>query len=539
MLDRILARLGVDAVQFRALVTAYLKTDWRASGGAVRAHQQGRGSGPAILVLLVVMAIGSVVLAVMAAITQDTFLSAAMLTTYGAANAMLLLLVDFTSVVVSPEDYAVLGHRPIESRTYFAARLTSVATYIGAMSLVLASAPAVTFAFVRRLGVLVIPATLAAVTLCNLVATVLIIAGYIALLGHVHPARLRRATSYLQLIVSMLFYVVYYLATIGFQHSFLERTGFADTTVWWLNPAAWFAAFIPLAAGHGSPRLIAASLAAVVMTALAVPIAAGRLSLDYARRLGEVSAAAEPARPGGRHRFHLPGFGRGEARAVALLVRAQFRFDTRFRMAVLGILPLTAFYFMLDPAAFTDPFAGQAAESGVTMYFAVMFLPMTLQMALHASESWRAGWIFFASPASPSRVVVATKNFVAVYFLGPYLVLLAVLWSAFYERVWHALVHAVFVWLMAHLFLQATVVLKPALPFASEPRRAERSSSMFGAAAIGTVMAAFIPLVMPTVYAHTTMTVAVFAAVAAATAALEYALRLRVDEVVGELEFRS
>jgi hypothetical protein len=539
MLGRILGRLGVDAVQFRTLVTAYLKTDLRASGGAMPALRQEGSGGPAIAGVLVVTAIGSVALAMVVAVTEDPLLSAAMLTTFSAANTMMLLLVDFTGVVVSPEDYTVLGHRPIDSRTYFAARLTSVATYVGAMSVVLALAPAITFWLARRLGLLAIPATFAAVTLCNLVATVFIIAGYVALLGRVHPARVRRAISYLQLMVSMLFYVVYYLATVGFRHSFLERRGSADTPLLWLNPALWFAAFIPVAGGQGSSRLIAASLAAVALTAVAVPIAAARLSLDYARRLGEVSAAAEPARPGGRRRFHLPGFSRDEARAVALLVRAQFRFDNRFRMAVLGILPLTAFYWMMDANAFADPFAAPDAASGVTIYFALVFLPITLHMALHASESWRAAWIFFASPASTARIVVATKNFVAVYFLGAYLVLLAGLWSALYQRVWHALVHAAFVWLIAHLFLQSAVLLKPALPFASEPRRGEWSSGVFVTVLVWSMTAALIPLVMPMVYAHPPITVVVFAFVVAATAGLEYALRLRVDEALGDLEFRS
>lgn len=539
MLGRILGRFGVDAGQFRALVTAYLKTDWRASGGAIRAGRQERGSGPAIAGLLVVMVIGSVVFAMVVAVTEDPLLSATMLTTYGAANTIMLLLVDFTGVVVSPEDYAVLGHRPIGSRTYFAARLTSVATYVAAMSVVLGFAPAIAFAFFRRLGVLAIPATLAAITFCNLVATVFIIAGYVALLGRVHPARLRRAVSYLQLIVSMLFYAVYYLATVGFQHAFLERSGFADTPWLWLNPAAWFAAFIPLVGGQGSSRLIAASLAAVALTAVAMPIAAGRLSLDYARRLGEVSAATEPARPGGRRRFHLPGFGRDEARAVALLVRAQFRFDNRFRMAVLGILPLTAFYCMVDANALVDPFAGQGEYPGITMYFAVVFLPITMQMALRASESWRAGWIFFASPASPSRIIVATKNFVAVYFLGAYLLLLAVLWSAFYQRVWHALVHAAFVWLVAHLLLQLAVLVRPVLPFASEPRRGEWSNGLFMTIMAGSMLAAFIAVIMPDIYARPPIAAGVFVFMLAATAVLDYALRLRIDEVVGDLEFRS
>ena len=53
----------------------------------------------------------------------DPLMSASLLTTYAAATTMMLLLVDFTGVVVSPDDYGILGPRPVGSRTYFAARL--------------------------------------------------------------------------------------------------------------------------------------------------------------------------------------------------------------------------------------------------------------------------------------------------------------------------------------------------------------------------------------------------------------------------------
>ena len=41
-----------------------------------------------------------------------------------------LLLVEFNAVVLSPDDYGVLGHRPVNSRTYFAARLAAVVAYV-------------------------------------------------------------------------------------------------------------------------------------------------------------------------------------------------------------------------------------------------------------------------------------------------------------------------------------------------------------------------------------------------------------------------
>jgi hypothetical protein len=201
-------------------------------------------------------------------------------------------------------------------------------------------------------------------------------------------------------------------------------------------PSTWFAAFVRVAAGDASAAAWVASAAALLLTVACVPLAAGRLSLDYARRVGEMSVAAEP--PGRRRSFRLPGFSRGEARAVALLVRAQFRFDTRFRMGILSIIPLTGFYVLLglEDGALADPFLGSVGGAGV--YFAIIFIPMTLHTALAASESWRAAWIFFAAPVSHARIVVAAKNFVTVYFLGTYVIALAAFWSWFFDRVWHA-----------------------------------------------------------------------------------------------------
>jgi hypothetical protein len=169
----------------------------------------------------------------------------------------------------------------------------------------------------------------------------------------------------------------------------------------------------------------------------------------------------------------------------------------------------------------------------------LVFLPMTLHSALSVSESWRAGWIFFAAPASHAKLVVGAKNFVSVYFLGSYVAALAVLWSFYYQRVWHAVVHALFAGLLAHLLLQLAVMMKPTLPFATEPRRAERSSGLLLVIFVATFASALMPLAAPFIYSSATLTIVAFLFLALVTAGMEYALRLRVQEAIGDLEFRS
>jgi hypothetical protein len=511
--------------------------DFRAGGGAARPHARRRSAGSSLTGLMVVSGIGGCAFAVIAAATPDVLLSASLLTTYGAANTMMLLLVDFTGIVISPDDYGILGPRPVGSRTYFAARLAAVAIYVGAISCVIALMPAIVYT--AKAGALAGPATMLAVLLCDLTVSVLVITGYVGLLHWVHPARLRRAMSYLQLVAAMSFYGVYYLASRAFQSAFFERAGFSEMPWLWTIPSTWYAALIIIAPGHAPLAAWIAAAAALLLTAVCVPLAAGRLSLDYARRVGEATAAGEPSAR--RRLMRLPGFGSGEARAVALLVRAQFRFDQRFRMGVLGILPLTGFYLLVgsNRGTMQDPFTSVTAPSGPGVFFAVAFIPITLHAALSASESWRAAWIFFATPVSHARIVVAAKNFVSFYFLGSYLLALTAVWSYFFERVWHAAVHALFAGLLAHLLLQLTVIVKPALPFAAEPRKGERSAAMFWVILLGSIVAGVAPFLLRLIYRDRTITAVALAFAIAVTLGVEYALRLRVNESIGDLEFGS
>lgn len=513
----------------------YLRLEMRAAGGASRRDQARRSVSP-LAGLVFVSGIGSLAFAVIVGSASNTLLSVSLLTTYAAANTMMLLLVDFTGTVLSPDDYGILGPRPVESRTYFAARFAAVAVYVGAVSVTIALLPAVVLGV--RLGPLAAVATVAAVLLCDLCTAILVINVYILLLRWIHPSRLQRATSYLQLAAATSFYLLYYLMTRTFRSAMLNRLDF-ETSPWlWSFPTTWFAAFVAVAEG-ATVHAWLASGAALVVVVMCLPLVAGRLSLDYARRLGELTAVGEPARAP-RSQW-LPGFRRGEARAVALLVRAQFRFDQRFRMGILGILPLTGFYLLLglDSGALQDPFVSGAHGSGPGVFMAVVFIPMTLHAALTVSESWRAAWVFFASPVSHARLVVAAKNFVAFYFLGAYVVVLAAMWSYFFERVWHAVVHALIAGLMAHLLLQLHVIVKPALPFAAEPRKGERSATLFGIILVGSIAAGIAPSLLPFVYRSAAATIVVLALLLFTTAGVEYALRLRVDEAIGDLEFRN
>jgi ABC-2 type transport system permease protein len=539
-MDLMLKWLGIDRVQWKALVIAYLRMDARRAGGAARRDdKEGVHALSGYTGLGLLTAFSSVAIAIVAVMIKDPLTVSAMLTTYAAMNTSFLLLIDFTGLVVSPDDYRILASRPVDSRTYLAARLTSVLVYVAIVAAVTAALPSLAIGIWHGLGVRGFVAAMVATLLCCGCATVIVITAYAKLVSVVHPKRLSRALSYLQLLASTIFLAGYYVVSHASMAAHLRNLSIRDMLWLWSVPSTWFASLVPVVSGSAGTQEWTASAAAMTLAALCVPLAAGRLSLDYAERLAEVSAESEPAVR--RRLVRLPGFGRDEAFAITTLVRAQFRYDSRFRLAILGVLPLTAFYVLMgiNDGTMIDPFVSTARPFGSPLYFAVAFLPLTLHSTLLYSDSWRSAWIFFATPADPAKIIIAAKNFVAIFFLGGYMLLLAALWSVYYDRVWHALLHAVIVGTLAHFLLQGAVILHPAIPFATEPRRAERSSRVMGLFFFASLVSGLVPLILPLFYRTLVSTAVLAVVLVVVTAILERTVRVRARAAVLDMEFRS
>ena len=255
---------------------------------------------------------------------------------------------------------------------------------------------------------------------------------------------------------------------------------------------------------------------------------AGRLSIDYAQRLGELGQAASIVASAQRGRALRPGllFRHGEARAIALLVRAQFRYDQRFRLTVLSILPLT----LVNLASglwsdALDPFSPGPGEPLV--YLAVMLFPTMIRGALSQSDSYRAAWIFHGTPASRPALVVAARNFVAAYFLVPYLLLLGVFYVSMVGKPVSILVHMSVLGLLSHLVLVFDLLLNPEIPFASPIRRGRLTASTIVSILIVTFIGTTLTFVLRLTYATVAGTTAMLVGLAALNIVGEVALRQR------------
>jgi ABC-2 type transport system permease protein len=494
----VLARLlGVDPEQWRALVWVSFLTDIRQlRGSGIGIARAAAGSvGGAFVSQLLYGALCAAIIAVL----PDVFASSTIYFTLLLATLALALLVDFTDVVLSPDDHVQLAPRPIDSRTFFVARLTSVVGFSMMLTAPFALPPALAYLF-RDGGGSIVGAlvSIAAAAMCAVLVPLVVILLFLGLVQVIPPRRLHRALGYVQFLLSFVFIGSFFLLSRTTRA--LDAVRLEKTAATYLNPAAWFAAWIEIAERRATPTDWAAAAVPVAVLVVAGLLVRGRLSLGYAARLSTMFVD----RPGrtSRHR-PVPYLIFGPAHhAVRLLAGAQFRTDQKFRLGVLGILPLTVIYLL---AGFTeaDRPANMRREP-LLVYYAVLFFPVMLRQFLVHSESWRASWVFHAAPMPFHEVVVGLKNTVVSRFLVPYLLLVMLLLGWLYPRPPLELVmHGVVIGLLSHGLLTADLLVNPSLPFSQPTRRGTRSLALLALMVPTMAIITTIPVWQPYLYATT------------------------------------
>ena len=426
---RLFEALDVDYDQWLALTRVALKIDLRASTFVRGSRGRQARAVAALISQLIFYTFTGGVIAAFVWFGGDLFMSATLVVGYVMFMVGTATLLDHNAAITSPDDYSILGFRPVTSRTYFAARLTNVLVYTTAMTTLFAYLPVV--AYFVRWGAAVGGASIVALYSASMLMALFMVTMYAWLLRVVGAARIKRLLSYVQFVMSFLVYGGYFFVSRLLSERMLAALTLPKTVPVLLLPPTWFASYLELAAGRTSAmEVVPAVFSVAALVALAVTVG-GRLSLDYADRLGALSTATStaPKRAGTKRPARAWWFTGGEARAVALLIRSQFANDMKFRMGVLAIVPLTIIYLVMGlsrTGTIGDPFTDARPSQGLSMVtLAMLMFPTMLKMNLGRSDAYRASWIFFATPADRTRLVRAAKNVLVVTFLVPYLLCVA------------------------------------------------------------------------------------------------------------------
>lgn len=530
----LLEAAGVDYDQWFALTRALLRRDFRTRSSQVARGSSGPATGGrALIAQMLFYSIFGLLLSGAIVISKDLFFIGVVMCSYVMFMVGTAVLLDHSSALTASDDYAVLGFRPVSSRTYFAVRLTNVLAYTLLMTSMIVYIP-IAALFVKH-GFAAGFAGIFALYGASLAIAFALLLSYASLQRLVGAHRLKQALSYVQLIMSFGVYGGYFLMSKMVSKSFIASFTMTKTWVVLALPPGWFASYFDLASGITTPTVIvpvAVSVAALVAMSIALT---GKLSAGFADRLGESTVAprrttattGKPAKAGWLFRT-------GESRAMSLLIRSQFRNDQKFRMGVLTILPLTVLYIFQGMSRDGGP--QRAGSEFIFVGFAIMMFPTMLKLQLTRSDAFRASWIFFAAPVNRATLIRASKNVVVLTFLVPYLafVMIAMSWAT--HRPLDTIAHIGLMGLFSHLILQLAILLDPELPFA-KPTDKNRSSSLFGLFVCIAIVNVLLTVFARQLFGSTLNVALTAAALIGASVFAELLTKARVDEQTRKLEF--
>jgi len=468
---------GLDLPQVKSIVAASLKNDWRGSSNPLAGGSRG-GKIPGIVMIMIMNLVMSIFLGAIFIPVSDLFGGMVLAATGAMAVVAIQVLLEFGSNIVSPDDYHVIGPHPVNSRTFFAAKLAHLLIYVTGLSLTVSLAPAIFAAFAFD-SLLAIPAVLGHFWLTNIFAAVVVMNLYTLILRKVDRRRLERLLGYIHLILMIGFYMGLNILPRVMRHAL---SGLDIATLPWTKalPSYWFAAWVKLVADGWDLETAALGLLGLTVILALGKLAVSYLSLGYSESLSRAawvrSSSRKPLRTGivGRFWQRVTSF---EERALMLLVRANFKHDTQFRMNILGFIPLLLIYmvygFLVAGSNVRDPFnplPDTQVMTNVLLGLAMIILPYTMLSVMQSSKSWRASWIFHSTPHDRIAIIQAVDRIILRVLILPTGLLMLAMFTYLYKNLFHALLHTAFMIMVAVLGISFLNLFSIRLPFSMESR---------------------------------------------------------------------
>ncbi len=429
----------LDRRQLRALLVAGIKLDLRTSRGGL-----GRGKLPPFVIALITYAVMGLLMAVGLRAHGDVFVYSLFTTSAAMFMTALSVIMEYVTIVAHPDDFHILAHRPVSSRTYFWAKLGNMLFYVTPIALALTLPAAIFGSFTLEPGFLfgVFHVLVGLVACIATAATVVLV--YTATLKVVSYQRFTSIMTYVHSGATLVLVLAYFLSAADDR----GRPGAA------LVPPRRLG--LRRAAGLVRGRRGASDRSGQPAGRASGP-AGGRERgrrdrrsdehdiaglLEEDNRTDDVTRCDAEERRDGRvrkrpfFRMGLASLGSGTERAGYVLMDAYMRRDRKLRARVYPAfgLPLAVYVTAVIRHDLHSPFVPSPDGSPVAlqeiMGLYCIFVSLFFATAMTQSEQWKASWVYFAAPVGNlAGVLQGARRLVVWRYLVPFYILLFALLS--------------------------------------------------------------------------------------------------------------
>jgi ABC-2 type transport system permease protein len=422
----------VDYQQLRLILLVKLTTDDR--------QKQSNN----ILIIFVINVITGIFLGILVVFIKSLLVSMVLVHATIMLMVALSLISNFSRVLLDTTDNRVLNPRPIDSRTFFMARIAYISVYLFLITLGLSLVSMV--AGTIKFGLLFLPAFIFTLFLNTLFIIFITNLFYIVLMRFSTMERLRDIILYFQIFISMMFMFAYIMVPKLLNISYLKELTFSITGWVYLMPPAWMGGTLDAIVNGNfqSTQVICIALAAVIPI-LSMFIVVKFLAPHFNRRLAQMEVSSATSRETRTRTFFqtldtffskLLSRNRTERAVFQMIWRIAAR-DRKFKLIVypnlgfilfffyqLVLAPYESFYEVLYVLPHTQKFI-------ILLYISCVLIPLAIYQSTF-NDSFKAAWVYRVLPfAEPGDILAGALKAIIMKFILPFFII-----SAFILFIW-------------------------------------------------------------------------------------------------------
>lgn len=504
-----------------------------------------KGKFPGLVIVLLVNMAFSIFFGMVMLSIRDLFAAMVLSSIGSLVLVSIQVLMEFSSTIVSPDDYKILSPHPINSKTYFMAKLSYLLLYVSVLSISVSLIPAI-MAIVAHKNILPGVAVLIIYWIVNIFSAVLMMNVFTIALRTVDRRRIEHFMGYVQFLFIMLYYLGFNLLPRALEN-FVKNFNLDEVP--WLKaiPVYWYASWIKLLETGWNWQTFGWGMLGIVAIFILGKLAMSYLSLGYSEslaRLGESKKIKRVRKTPAFLRKFWNGITNYEERAVMTLVRAQFKNDIHFRMQVFSILPIFLLAIIIgirEGFAIHDPFVhGSDSSNMMGIFFALGMgmIPYAMHLNIQYSPSWQAAWIFYAAPVDRLKIVLAVKRLIIILFFIPIGILITIGLAILFHNILHAILQVIFMMMVAIVGLTVVNSLMIHLPFSVEKSQSSNMPEIWIGSILGIIVVAAPIIIVSAVGYHSYLIWAIIvAALAIVNLLLTKFQNMRIRDQVETWEF--
>ena len=436
--ERLYAKQGVDILHLRAILTAKLTMDNRRVNTlmAQRQKKTPKQTKPqyATLNTMLMSFIMGFFLIFAFYVGTDTLTKLTMFTTMFIFMLCMMLITDFTHVLIDTRDNLILLPKPVSDKTFLFARLLHIGIRLSL--LVLPMAIPGLFAVVHREGLLVVLPYFLVVLLMTIFSIFLINALYLLILKLTTPEKFKSIITAIQIVFVVLLLTSYQIFPRLMMSDTFKNTNLSD--FFWIRfyPPFWFSeACLYLSGVLTGSQSVVGLILALVVPLVSIWVVVRFLAPAFTQKLSLISGGVEEKSTATvsskikglrlKELFCALLARRGTEKAGFLFAWDMMARSKDFKMKVLpqyGYVIVMGVVFYLQHHFPIEGFA-------ILMIYVSSTLMTTALTHLAYSERFKAAWLFHVTPiAAPGQLIGGSIKAIFTMFYLPVIVLLLVMW---------------------------------------------------------------------------------------------------------------